>query len=417
MLILCTSDPYKWLDKSWLSVQISKAEKVLLSFPCINPMVAQLMVCRGLSLHWLLSASNDQLKELLPEVPSKILKHFTDITALYQMSRSTSSPRPSDSHTPTSMEPCCSTDNVQGSFFSTRNPCVNNKLLNQTGSTQPCNEISMETPKAAVCDDKSHSFLFQQNDDCQPKAYDYQIHGKKNITENKKDIFRPQQSTTSGTESYTKATAPAPDPSMRFSETGSTESTFWGFSRNQKKMAQSENVFEQHIHQSTYLKESLSDGPFSSGKDSFLQSVFHQPHHVYSSIEDNPSFSINSNHFFVDLLTQQNPTNPPYSTTELQNVICVSQPLSTEKPRDPLIQGQGTFYNRLFSATSNQPDYVNFSQTGFVGKRRFMVNSLVTKEGILPEKTFFQPDQVKRRKLTYERVPGRCDGQTRLKFF
>ncbi|KAG9486592.1 hypothetical protein GDO78_006783 [Eleutherodactylus coqui] len=83
-LMLCKSDPYKWLDRSWLSPLISEAEKVLLSFPCINPMVAQLLLCRGSSLQWLLSATHDQLKELFPEVPLKILKaldHFTHIHA------------------------------------------------------------------------------------------------------------------------------------------------------------------------------------------------------------------------------------------------------------------------------------------------------------------------------------------------
>lgn len=46
----------------------------LLDFPCINPLVAQLMLNKGPSLHWILLATLCQLQELLPEVPEKVLK-------------------------------------------------------------------------------------------------------------------------------------------------------------------------------------------------------------------------------------------------------------------------------------------------------------------------------------------------------
>ncbi|XP_060092515.1 protein shortage in chiasmata 1 ortholog [Heteronotia binoei] len=75
--------PQEWLDKSWLSVLPSEPEKCLLTFPCVNPLVAQVMLKKSLSLEWLLSATFDQLQELLPEVPEKVLKHFSDITSLY----------------------------------------------------------------------------------------------------------------------------------------------------------------------------------------------------------------------------------------------------------------------------------------------------------------------------------------------
>ncbi|XP_054843589.1 protein shortage in chiasmata 1 ortholog [Eublepharis macularius] len=83
--VLMTSKrhPQEWLDKSWLSVLPSEAEKCLLTFPCMNPLVAQLMLKKSLSLEWLLSATFDQLQKLLPEVPEKVLKHFSDITSLY----------------------------------------------------------------------------------------------------------------------------------------------------------------------------------------------------------------------------------------------------------------------------------------------------------------------------------------------
>ncbi|XP_043916285.1 protein shortage in chiasmata 1 ortholog-like [Protopterus annectens] len=84
-LLSCNGDPVTWLDRSWLSVSPSEGEKFLLVFPCINPFVAQLMLKKSFSLQWLLSATFDQLQEILPEVPGKVLKHFGDITALYKL--------------------------------------------------------------------------------------------------------------------------------------------------------------------------------------------------------------------------------------------------------------------------------------------------------------------------------------------
>ncbi|NXP76070.1 SHOC1 protein, partial [Ramphastos sulfuratus] len=82
ILIASNISPQEWLDKSWISVLPSETEKCLLTFPCINPMVAQLMLKKISSLNKLLLASFDQLQELLPEVPRKVLKHFSDITSL-----------------------------------------------------------------------------------------------------------------------------------------------------------------------------------------------------------------------------------------------------------------------------------------------------------------------------------------------
>lgn len=53
-------------------------EKCLLQFPCINPLVGQLMLRRAPSFQWLLEASLPQLTELLPEVPQKVLKVIKD---------------------------------------------------------------------------------------------------------------------------------------------------------------------------------------------------------------------------------------------------------------------------------------------------------------------------------------------------
>lgn len=104
-LMSTEKDPLDFLDRDWLSVIssevlypdihvadtiflvhdesvppsfISQDEKRLLSFPCINPLVGQLMLKRAPSFRWLLGASLSQLQELLPEVPQKVLKVITD---------------------------------------------------------------------------------------------------------------------------------------------------------------------------------------------------------------------------------------------------------------------------------------------------------------------------------------------------
>ncbi|KAM9214026.1 protein shortage in chiasmata 1 ortholog [Leptosomus discolor] len=85
ILVASNISPHEWLDKSWLSVLPSETEKCLLTFPCINPLVAQFMLRKGSSLNRLFLASFDQLQELLPEVPIKVLKHFSDMTSSYSL--------------------------------------------------------------------------------------------------------------------------------------------------------------------------------------------------------------------------------------------------------------------------------------------------------------------------------------------
>ncbi|KAM9858575.1 protein shortage in chiasmata 1 ortholog [Aulostomus maculatus] len=80
-------DAVSYLDRDWLCVMPSQEETCLLQFPCINPLVSQLMLKRAPSLQWLLGATLSQLKELLPEVPSKVLKLFRDTTSLYSLGR------------------------------------------------------------------------------------------------------------------------------------------------------------------------------------------------------------------------------------------------------------------------------------------------------------------------------------------
>ncbi|NWT84465.1 SHOC1 protein, partial [Lanius ludovicianus] len=85
ILVASNISLHEWLDKSWLSVLPSETEKCLLTFPSINPLVAQFMLKKGSSLNRLFLASFDQLQELLPQVPKKVLKHFSDMISSYSL--------------------------------------------------------------------------------------------------------------------------------------------------------------------------------------------------------------------------------------------------------------------------------------------------------------------------------------------
>ncbi|XP_030423700.1 protein shortage in chiasmata 1 ortholog [Gopherus evgoodei] len=116
ILMSSKTNPREWLDKSWFSILPSEAEKCLLTFPCINPLVAQLLLKKGSSLKWLLLATFDQLQELLPEVPEKVLKHFCDITSLYNLNSSTPPKSPKKTISPQEQWSCFNMTFPQASF-------------------------------------------------------------------------------------------------------------------------------------------------------------------------------------------------------------------------------------------------------------------------------------------------------------
>ncbi|XP_041643349.1 protein shortage in chiasmata 1 ortholog [Cheilinus undulatus] len=82
-LMASDRDPAEYLSKDWLTVIPSEEEKCLCQFPCINPLVSQLMLSRAPTFQWLLGAPLSQLQELLPEVPHKVLKLFSETSSLY----------------------------------------------------------------------------------------------------------------------------------------------------------------------------------------------------------------------------------------------------------------------------------------------------------------------------------------------
>nr|XP_032821719.1 protein shortage in chiasmata 1 ortholog isoform X5 [Petromyzon marinus] len=70
--------------RPFLKPLVSKEEQFLLGFPCINAFVAQLMLQKLDSLQQILSLSLPTLCNLLPQVPTKVLKLFNEICMKYQ---------------------------------------------------------------------------------------------------------------------------------------------------------------------------------------------------------------------------------------------------------------------------------------------------------------------------------------------
>ncbi|XP_037387463.1 protein shortage in chiasmata 1 ortholog isoform X1 [Pygocentrus nattereri] len=85
---------WSWLDRDWFSVLQTEEESCLVCFPCINPLVSQLMLRRAPSLQWLLEASFSELKDKFPEIPHKVCKLFSDVTALHRLSAAPSKSEP-----------------------------------------------------------------------------------------------------------------------------------------------------------------------------------------------------------------------------------------------------------------------------------------------------------------------------------
>ncbi|XP_066510495.1 protein shortage in chiasmata 1 ortholog-like isoform X2 [Hoplias malabaricus] len=76
-----------WLDRQGFSVLPTEEEEYLVCFPCVNHVIANLML-RTTSLQWLLGASFSELKGIFSEIPLKIWKLFSDITTHHRLSAS-----------------------------------------------------------------------------------------------------------------------------------------------------------------------------------------------------------------------------------------------------------------------------------------------------------------------------------------
>ncbi|XP_067599762.1 protein shortage in chiasmata 1 ortholog [Pseudorca crassidens] len=427
-LMTSKRDPHEWLDKSWLEISPSKEEMYLLDFPSVNPLVAQLMLNKGPSLNWILLATLCELQELLPEVPEKVLKHFCDITSLFKISPSvTKSPQissPQENRNQTSAftsqtsasgssdsviqehneyyqysdlgetvhEDTNATSNYNSSLMKLKEmPCILPPVTsyNQTSywKVSSCNPNIMQNNSFLTnieARNVSGSSFLNQNDsesdvfslgltamNCETMISP--IDTQKRVTPN---FINYQKKETHEAKGPTNKELSAPV----FSLESSQSPLHWNFKRN---------VWQQQNHSFNlqYGAEQNTCDKWSSQKD--------------------------------NLFTNQQKC----LSDELEGLICESSNAETKKtfwkelPSVPSLD--------LFCASDSNVSQKEFNSLYFyqragkcLGQKRHSVSS--SNSGDKKSLTDFTCSQLppfKKRRLVYEKVPGRRDGQTRLRFF
>uniref|UniRef100_U3JBM1 Shortage in chiasmata 1 n=1 Tax=Ficedula albicollis TaxID=59894 RepID=U3JBM1_FICAL len=350
ILIASNISPDEWLDKSWLSVLPSETEKCLLTFPCINPLVAQFMLKKGSSLNKLFLASFDELQELLPEIPKKVLKHFSDVVSSYNLNTAA----PLEKTVKGASHP-----ENQNNFSTLHlDDKQNFQILEQLDKTQTSTGISHMNLKALIPPLNRHKGFFKSDlPSCmQKKACSSEV-----ITRRKLESFAVSKDYEDFSHLEVKNSLPVQRQPFRMHD-GSDHTS---------KDSEKEDLFATFSdcapqESSKSFLEELRDTTFKSPEIKIHQPLWND------SSSPGPCNSFAYDGFLSDFFDD---------TDELQNP--------------------------------------NFNQIGGASKRKRKQRPpfLWTKEKIKTDSGFPEVQEFKKRRLTYERVPGRRDGQTRLKFF
>uniref|UniRef100_A0A8C6R4N4 Shortage in chiasmata 1 n=1 Tax=Nannospalax galili TaxID=1026970 RepID=A0A8C6R4N4_NANGA len=414
-LMTSKRDPHECLDKSWLEVSQSKEEMYLLDFPCVNPLVAQLMLNKGPSLHWLLLATPCELQELLPEVPEKILKHFYSITSLFKISSSsiTKSPQISSlQENKNQSSPFISQSSASGSsecdeYYSYRD-------LGETIITSKYNSSLMELREMPCMLPSVTSYSRQTSywkdshfspNTVQNKPFLINTESKKEMlnsflkqNDSDSDVFSLglpqinyetemtpidiQRRVTSDFINYPKAkeTRDKDLSTPIFSLEDSQSPLHWDFNTNICKK-------QNYSFNSSYRAEQTTYNKWYSQKDNLLS---YQPQCLPDELED--SIYENSNAGSKKTFWRELPSAPSLDSSS------ASDSNVNKKEFNNLY-----FYQRADT---------------YLGQRRLPESSSTwgdykTSTGLM----YSGLPQPKKRRLTYEKVPGRVDGQTRLRFY
>ncbi|KAF6127170.1 shortage in chiasmata 1 [Phyllostomus discolor] len=429
-LMTSKRDPHEWLDKSWLEVSPSKEEMYLLDFPCINPLVAQLMLNKGPSLHWILLATLCQLQELLPEVPEKVLKHFCDITSLFKISSSsTTSPRISS-------------------------PRENR---NQTRTF----------PSQSLASDSSYSVIQEHNEYCQYPDLEDTVQKDTNTTSNYNSSFAELREREM--------------PRLLPSVTSYRQTSYWEHSSSNPDMVQNSpfliNMESRNSAGNSFLNQNDSQtdvlplgltqmnyetriSPINTQKraaPNFINSQQKGTHEAkrplskevsapvlsleYSQSPPHWNYKTNvweqeKHSFNLQYNAEQTMCDKWYSQKENLYTIqqkCLSDELEGSTGKSSSAGTQETFWKELpsvpsldlFCASDSNVNKKEFNSLYFhqrdgtcLGQKRhaeFPSHSGDQKS--LTESTCSEQLQFKKRRLVYEKVPGRVDGQTRLRFY
>ncbi|XP_034025485.1 protein shortage in chiasmata 1 ortholog-like [Thalassophryne amazonica] len=354
-LMTTDRDPVRYLDRDWLTVLPSEEEICLSQFPCINPLVGQLMLQRAPSLEWLLRASLSQLKELLGEVPHKVLKLFSDITSLYMLNAESSHQEPEAVFT--------------GTLSPTSSPNSTWTLTAEDTQSSPLSE--------PFCTDQTGALLLGTRSFCDQDT-------ASNICNVSSDFKQDLSSSFGSPEIHLQQTWTCGDPwkeeagdRVRFSVWSSTAGTVGRVvERTSSKWPQRapSNSTDASFLQATSLS--------TFTKDSTVDHMTKLQQRVDSHSQD-----------FTDSSSYRDPHRLTYNPSPAPDVLlwCRAQ-------------------HDLSSCGDTTSILPNYGPKCWVGRERKRNGELAGFVG-----TVLTP--LKRGRLSYERVPGRSDGQTRLKFF
>uniref|UniRef100_A0A8D2JNQ7 Shortage in chiasmata 1 n=1 Tax=Sciurus vulgaris TaxID=55149 RepID=A0A8D2JNQ7_SCIVU len=424
-LMTSKKDPYEWLDKSWLEVSPSKEEMYLLDFPCINPLVAQLMLNKGPSLHWLLLATLCQLQDLLPEVPEKVLKHFCSITSLFKISSSSTTKSPQILSPPKESNQT-STFISQNSSLVSSNSVIQeyNEYYPYTGlgervqeyanTTSNYNSPLMELREMPIILPSNNQTNYWKDSHCSPKivqnnpcpanteSKETALYSYPNQKDSKSDVF------SLGLTQINCETIISPVDTQR--------GVASNFIKYQKKGT--------HEAKGTTYKE--VSAPVLSGEDSQPSLHWNLKKNIYEKQNHSFSLKYGAEQTAYDkwysqkdnLFTNQQQCLPD----ELEDFKHESSNAGTKKTsrrESPPVSSLDLFcasdanVNKEFSSLH----FYQRAGKSLGQKRQLESSSDVGVKESLAGLMYSQLPQLKKRRLIYEKVPGRIDGQTRLKFF
>ncbi|XP_047197297.1 protein shortage in chiasmata 1 ortholog [Hippoglossus stenolepis] len=342
-------DPLSFLNRDWLTVIPSQEEKCLLQFPCVNPLVSQLMLRRAPSSQWLLGASLSQLGELLPEVPQKVLKLFSDTTSLFTL---------------------------------TTDP---NHLESQAVVTETNRQPPTPPHPEAFCSQTTTSFLFGAES------------AETSFCERDPDPTVQDEST-----DFTfdlSCSFGGPDVHLQSSWTGGElqreELTFSGL----KSRAGAVGRVVRRVND----QWTLGPPPNQSGFANYLHTADDSPLKLDSTFRYSPQPP-------PDVSTQISAYSTvcvDFQQTNNLHITCSLSPPTAGVTAWGRAESNDDYVSSIGGMTATSPQYGSRCWIGRERKRSGEAAGLVG--------TALTP--LKKGRLSYERVPGRSDGQTRLKLF
>ncbi|KAM8804011.1 LOW QUALITY PROTEIN: protein shortage in chiasmata 1 ortholog [Rhynchonycteris naso] len=430
-LMTSKRDPHEWLDKSWLEISPSKEEMYLLDFPCINPLVAQLMLKKGPSLHWILLATLCQLQELLPEIPEKVLKHFCDITSFFKINSSSitkspqiSSPRKNRNQTNTfpsqSSAPHFSDYVIQEHNDFYQYSDLGETVQEDTNTTSNDNFFLMglkerEMPCTLPPVTSYSQTSYWKDSSCNP-----------NIVRNNSFLINMESMNSAGSSFISQNESQTDVFSLGLTQMN-CEARISPINTQKRVALEFINDQKKETHEAKILKNKDVSVPIFSLEGSqsptywdFKKNVWEKQNHSFNLQYGAEQTTCDERYYPKENLF----TNQQRGLSDdLEGFLCKSSNAGTDE----------TFWKEFRSDHSldlycasdsnvNQKEFKSlyFSQRGgtCLGQKRHAESS--SNAGDKKSLTDFmssQRPQSKQRRLVYERVPGRVDGQTRLRYF